>query len=74
MAFRSLQIASGKHSAPLLPPSATNKQYQQSCADPEGGGGQGFRTSILKNHKDIGFLSNTGPNPRKTKKTIKPVS
>ena len=33
-------------------------------ADPEGGGGgdKGVRTS-LKNHKNIGFLSNTGPDP-----------
>ena len=29
-----------------------------------GGGGQGVRTS-LKNHKNIGFLSNTGPDPLK---------
>ena len=33
------------------------------CADPEGGG-QGVRTP-LKNHKNIGFLSNTGPDPLK---------
>ena len=34
-------------------------------ADPEGGGGgQGFQTPPpLKNHKNIGFLSNTGPDP-----------
>ena len=32
-----------------------------SCADPEGG--QGVRTSPLKNHKNIRFSSNTGPNP-----------
>ena len=31
------------------------------CADPEGG--QGVRTPPLKNHKNIGFSSNTGPDP-----------
>ena len=39
-----------------------------SCADPEeGGGGQGVRTP-LKNHKNVGFLSNTGPDPLKNHK------
>ena len=32
------------------------------CADPEGGGGQEVQTP-MKNHKNIGFLSNTGQNP-----------
>ena len=27
------------------------------------GGGQGVRTPLLKNHKNIGFLSNIGPDP-----------
>ena len=31
------------------------------CADPEGG--QGVRIHPLKNHKNIEFLSNTGPDP-----------
>ena len=33
--------------------------------DPEGGGGQGVSTPPppLKNHKNVGFLSNTGPDP-----------
>ena len=31
------------------------------CADPEGG--QGVRTPPEKNHKNIEFLSNTGPGP-----------
>ena len=31
-----------------------------SCADPEGGG-QGVRTPRPENHKNIGFLCNTGP-------------
>ena len=35
------------------------------CADPEGGG-QGVRTPA-KNHKNIGFLSNTGQHPLKNR-------
>ena len=35
-------------------------------ADPEWG--QGVRTFPLKNHKNIGFLSNTGPDPLKITK------
>ena len=41
-----------------------------SWADLEGG--QGVRTP-LKTHKNIGFHSNTGPNPLKNQKAIKPV-
>ena len=42
------------------------------CADPEGGG-QGVWTP-LKNHKNIGFSSNTGPDPLKiTKKATEPT-
>ena len=42
------------------------------CSDPEGG--QGVRTPPpLKNHKNIGFISNTGPDPLKNNKTTKPV-
>ena len=37
-----------------------------------GGGGQGVRT-CLKNHKYIGFLSNTGPYPPKNHKAAKPA-
>ena len=40
-------------------------------AYPEGGGGQGVRTP-LTNHKNIGFLSNTGPDPLKNQKATKP--
>ena len=32
------------------------------CADPEGGGGQESGPP-LKNHKNVGFISNTGPDP-----------
>ena len=34
---------------------------QSKCADPEGGGGPDPHP--LENHKNIGFLSNTGPDP-----------
>ena len=39
-------------------------------ADPEGGRGSG---PTLKNHKNIGFISNTGPDPLKNHKGTKPV-
>ena len=47
--------------------------------DPEGGGGGGGRGSRppppppLKNHKIIGFLSNTDPDPLKNHKATKPA-
>ena len=37
----------------------------QSCADPEGGGRV---QTPLKNHKNIGFLRNSGPDPLKITK------
>ena len=39
--------------------------------DPEGGGGQGVRP--LTNHKNTGFLSNTGPDLLKNYKATKPA-
>ena len=42
------------------------------CADPEGGGGRGSGPP-LKNHKNIGFLCNTGPDPLKNHKATKPA-
>ena len=50
------------------------KTCLDSWADPEGGGGgeQGVQTP-LKNHKNIGFLCNTGPNPLKNHKATKPA-
>ena len=39
-------------------------KYTQTCADPEGGAG-GPDPPPLKNHKFIGILSNTGPDPLK---------
>ena len=44
-----------------------------SCADPEGGGGGRGSGTPLKNHKNIGFLSNTGPDPLKNHKATKPA-
>ena len=41
--------------------------HQGPCADPEGVGGQGSRPP-LENYKNIGFLSNTGPDPLKITK------
>ena len=44
---------------------------QKACVDPEGTGGPDRPT--LKNHKNIGFLSNTGPDPLKNHKAAKPA-
>ena len=45
-----------------------------SCADSEGGGGGGrVSGNPLKNHKTIGFLSNTDPDPLKNHKAAKPA-
>ena len=47
------------------------KPCSVSWADPERG--QGIRTPPpLENHKNIGFLSNTGPDPLKNHNTTKP--
>ena len=37
------------------------------CADPEGGGAGGPDPPPLKNHKNIGFSSNTGPDSLKNR-------
>ena len=42
------------------------------CADPERGRGRGDRPP-LKNHKNIGFFSNTGPDHLKNHKVTKPA-
>ena len=42
------------------------------CADPEGGGGGAGGPDPLK-IKNIGFLSNTGPDPLKNYKATKPA-
>ena len=41
-------------------------------ADPEGTGDR-WSGPPLKNHKNIGFLSNTGPGPLKNHKATKPA-
>ena len=38
-----------------------------------GGGGAGGENPPLKNHKNIGFLSNTSPDPLKNHKATKPA-
>ena len=43
------------------------------CSDPEGGQVVRIPPSPLKNHKNIGFLSNTGPDPLKNHKVTKPA-
>ena len=49
-----------------------DRRPRASWADPEGG--LGIRTPPpLKNHKNIGFLSNTGPDPLKYHKDTKPA-
>ena len=54
-------------------PHSKSKAYQLSktfvvtCADSEGGGRQGVWTP-MKNYNNIGFLSNTGPDPLKITK------
>ena len=37
------------------------------------GGDRGSGPLLLKNHKNIGFLSNTGPDPLKNLKAAKPA-
>ena len=44
-----------------------------SCADPEVGTGGSGPPPPLKNHKNIGFLSNTDPSPLKNHKATKPT-
>ena len=39
-----------------------------------GGGGAEPLSQPLKNHKNIGLISNTGPDPKKNHKTTKPDS
>ena len=53
----------------------TKNVFQVTCADPEGGGGTGVAPPPppLKNHKNIGFLSNISPDHLKNHKAIKPA-
>ena len=43
---------------------------QLPCADPEGEGTRG--PDPLKNHENIGFLSNAGPDPLKNQAIVSP--
>ena len=51
-------------------------EYQKTCLDQEGAEGSGRAGgpghTLLKSHKNIGFLSSTGPNPLKNHKATKP--
>ena len=49
----------------------TSIQNMKTWANPEGG--KGIRPHPLKNHKNIGFLSNTGPDPLKYNKATEPA-
>ena len=74
-------MTDGKRLIPIIAPmfykSAENDLISrifrsQPCADPEGG--QGVRTPPpLKNHKNIGFLSNSGPDPPKNHEATEPA-
>ena len=51
-------------------------EWQKTCLDQEGTEGSGRAGSrdhtLLKSHKNIGFLSNAGPDPLKNHKATKP--
>ena len=47
------------------------RMYSFSGSRSGGGGGEGVRTHPLKNHKNIGFLSNSCPDPLKNHKATK---
>ena len=51
------------YSTDTLLNSEDTDEIPHTWADQEGGGGQGVRTPPLKNHKNIGFSSNTGRIP-----------
>ena len=48
-------------------------RHRVTCTNPEGGGGwgQGVLTPPVKSKKNIGFLSNNGPDPLKNHKASK---
>ena len=46
------------------------KDTDEACADPEGAG---TPPPHLENHKGIGFLSNTSPDPLENHKATKPA-
>ena len=57
------------------PPPPTHTLSRWPCVGRSRGGWQEFRTPppSLKNHKNTGFLSNTGPDPLKIHKATKPA-
>ena len=60
-----------EHEILVLIAKASNETWRHARIQREG---QGVRTpSPLKNHKNIGFLSNTGPDPLKIHKATKPA-
>ena len=46
--------------------------WGMTCAEPDGVGGNMGSGTSLENHSNIGFLSNTGPDPLKNHKAAKP--
>ena len=46
---------------------------KNSCADPEGAGYRGSGPPLKNKKKNIGFLSNAGPDPLKNHKATKPA-
>ena len=48
-------------------------QVNTACVDLEGGGGWAGDPVPLKNCKNIGFLSNSGPDPLKNHEATKPA-
>ena len=53
---------------PQTAPKASRERHSTTCADPEGGGDKGSGPPPpLKNHKNIGFSRNTGPDPLKNR-------
>ena len=70
---RSYSTPSTPQSTPSAPPPEGNHFiFYHMCGSRGGGGGQGVWTP-LKNHKNIGFPSNTGLDPLKNHKATKPA-
>ena len=72
----SFYFVRGSRFSELQRPPPTHPQYKLGIQKHAGfrrgdGGGQGVRTPLLKNHKNIGFPSNTGPDPLKFSQFLK---
>ena len=52
---------------------STQNKCLNACADPKRWGGDRGSGPPSENHKNIGFLSNTGPDPLKNHKAPKPL-